>query len=195
MKDLKSLLFKDENSNHAIAFIQSLEQLIQNGNDITKEQFENILNSMPKDLLNEKIDINRAYSQFITEFIGKSKVKKNDNKTNENEIISKVFYTRIEKTCLNQNLTFTQTIKKIKEIEKDYHEKYHEKFPFVEKQIKNVDQLIGKLQITIASKQQEIKSTINKDIEVQSLSTPELEKKIFLILFVKQSKKMKLSKI
>ena len=178
MKDLKSLLFKDENSNHAIAFIQSLEQLIQNGNDITKEQFENILNSMPKDLLNEKIDINRAYSQFITEFIGKSKVKKNDNKTNENEIISKVFYTRIEKTCLNQNLTFTQTIKKIKEIEKDYHEKYHEKFPFVEKQIKNVDQLIGKLQITIASKQQEIKSTINKDIEVQSLSTPELEKKI-----------------
>lgn len=182
MKDLKSLLFKDENSNHAIAFIQSLEQLIQNGNDITKEQFENILNSMPKDLLNEKIDINRAYSQFITEFIGKDKLKKDeqkdDNKANENEIISKVFYTRIEKTCLNQNLTFTQTIKKIKEIEKDYHEKYHEKFPFVEKQIKNVDQLIGKLQITIASKQQEIKSTINKDIEVQSLSTPELEKKI-----------------
>lgn len=178
MKDLKSLLFKDENSNHAIAFIQSLEQLIQNGNDITKEQFENILNSMPKDLLNEKIDINRAYSQFITEFIGKSKVKKNDNKTNENEIISKVFYTQIENTCLNPNLTFTQAIEKIKEIEKNYHEKYHEKFPFVEKQIKSVDQLIEKLQNTIASKQQEIKSTINKDIEVQSLSTPELEKKI-----------------
>ena len=63
MKDLKSLLFKDENSNHAIAFIQSLEQLIQNGNDITKEQFENILNSMPKDLLNEKIDINWIYTK------------------------------------------------------------------------------------------------------------------------------------
>lgn len=199
MKDLKSLLFKDENSNNAIAFVQSLEQLIQNGNDITKEQFEKILNSLPRDLLNENIDINQAYSQFITEFARKDKSQKDDqnnsnnndnsnsnnndnnnnnNSENENVIISKVFYARIKETCLNPNLTFTQAIEKIKEIEKDYYDRFHEKFPFVENQTKSVDQFIEKIQNVIDSNQQKVKTTINKDTNIQSLSTSELEQKI-----------------
>ena len=63
MENLKKLLFKDSASNYADAFIQTLEEIAQKGNDITKEQFTKYGNSLSKDLINENVDIDAAYSR------------------------------------------------------------------------------------------------------------------------------------
>ena len=89
MKDLKSLLFKEPNSIYANVFIQSLDELIQKGNDVTKEKFEGFLGVIPKELLNENIDINAAYSQFITEFVKKNNTSSKQDDTSKDNTSSK----------------------------------------------------------------------------------------------------------
>ncbi len=187
MKDLKSLLFKEPNSIYANVFIQSLDELIQKGNDVTKEKFEGFLGVIPKELLNENIDINAAYSQFITEFVKKNNTsskqddtsKDNDNHNSDKETISKEFYAQIENICLNKNLTFDQTINQLNKLKKDYHDKYSENFVFVEKQIKIVDDLIKEIESAIQVGVDKIKEEIANDDKIKDLDTTDLEKKLY----------------
>lgn len=187
MKDLKSLLFKEPNSIYANVFIQSLDELIQKGNDVTKEKFERFLEVIPKELLNENIDINAAYSQFITEFVKKNNTsskqddtsKDNDNHNSDKETISKEFYAQIENICLNKNLTFDQTINQLKKLKKDYHDKYSKNFVFVEKQIKIVDDLIKEIESAIQVGVDKIKEEIANDDKIKDLDTTDLEKELY----------------
>lgn len=188
MKDLKSLLFKKADNIYADVLIQSLEEFIQNGNNVTKEQFEEFLNVIPKELLNEDVDINTAYSQFITEFVKKNNTSSKHNDKQENKDsqkmddqnkISKVFYAQIEKICLNQNLTFTQTIHQLTQLKEDYQNQYGENFALVEEQVNIVDELIHDVQNTIQTGLQKVKKEIDDDIQIQSLDTSDLEKKLF----------------
>lgn len=78
MENLKKLLFKNPTSSYANAFIQTLEEIAQKGNDITKEQFTKYVNSISKDLINENVDIDAAYSQFITDYMKKNNPSSND---------------------------------------------------------------------------------------------------------------------
>ena len=199
MKDLKSLLFKEPNSIYANVFIQSLDELIQKGNDVTKEKFEGFLGVIPKELLNENIDINAAYSQFITEFVKKNNTsskqddtskdntsskqddtsKDNNNHNSDKETISKEFYAQIENICLNKNLTFDQTINQLNKLKKDYHDKYSDNFVFVEKQIKIVDDLIKEIESAIQVGVDKIKEEIANDDKVKDLDTTDLEKELY----------------
>ena len=187
MKDLKSLLFKEPNSIYANVFIQSLDELIQKGNDVTKEKFEGFLGVIPKELLNENIDINAAYSEFITEFVKKNNTsskqddtsKDNDNHNSDKETISKEFYAQIENICLNKNLTFDQTINQLNKLKKDYHDKYSENFVFVEKQIKIVDDLIKEIESAIQVGVDKIKEAIANDDKIKDLDTTDLEKELY----------------
>ena len=187
MKDLKSLLFKEPNSIYANVFIQSLDELIQKGNDVTKEKFERFLEVIPKELLNENIDINAAYSQFITEFVKKNNTsskqddtsKDNDDHNSDKETISKEFYAQIENICLNKNLTFDQTINQLKKLKKDYHDKYSKNFVFVEKQIKIVDDLIKEIESAIQVGVDKIKEEIANDDKIKDLDTTDLEKELY----------------
>lgn len=187
MKDLKSLLFKEPNSIYANVFIQSLDELIQKGNDVTKEKFERFLEVIPKELLNENIDINATYSQFITEFVKKNNTsskqddtsKDNDDHNSDKETISKEFYAQIENICLNKNLTFDQTINQLKKLKKDYHDKYSENFVFVEKQIKIVDDLIKEIESAIQVGVDKIKEEIANDDKIKDLDTADLEKELY----------------
>lgn len=194
MRDLKSLLFKKADNIYADVLIQSLEEFIQNGNNVTKEQFEEFLNVIPKELLNEDVDINTAYSQFITEFVKKNSTaskynnkqenkdnQKTDDKNKDENKISKVFYTQIEKICLDQKLTFTQTIHQLTQLKEDYQNQYGENFALVEEQVNIVDELIHDVQNTIQTGLQKVKKEIDDDIQIQSLDTSELEKKLFEI--------------
>ena len=190
MKDLKSLLFKKADNIYADVLIQSLEEFIQNGNNVTKEQFEEFLNVIPKELLNEDVDINTAYSQFITEFVKKNNTSSKHNDKQENKDsqkmddqnkISKVFYAQIEKICLDQNLTFTQTIHQLTQLKEDYQNQYGENFALVEEQVNIVDELIRDVQNTIQTGLQKVKKEIDDDIQIQSLDTSDLEKKLFEI--------------
>lgn len=187
MKDLKSLLFKEPNSIYANVFIQSLDELIQKGNDVTKEKFEGFLGVIPKELLNENVDINAAYSQFITEFVKKNNTsskqddtsKDNDNHNSDKETISKEFYAQIENICLNKNLTFDQTINQLNKLKKDYHDKYSDNFVFVEKQIKIVDDLIKEIESAIQVGVDKIKEEIANDDKIKDLDTTDLEKELY----------------
>lgn len=187
MKDLKSLLFKEPNSIYANVFIQSLDELIQKGNDVTKEKFEGFLGVIPKELLNENVDINAAYSKFITEFVKKNNTfskqddtsKDNDNHNSDKETISKEFYAQIENICLNKNLTFDQTINQLNKLKKDYHDKYSENFVFVEKQIKIVDDLIKEIESAIQVGVDKIKEEIANDDKIKDLDTTDLEKELY----------------
>lgn len=187
MKDLKSLLFKEPNSIYANVFIQSLDELIQKGNDVTKEKFEGFLGGIPKELLNENIDINAAYGQFITEFVKKNNTsskqddtsKDNDNHNSDKETISKEFYAQIENICLNKNLTFDQTINQLNKLKKDYHDKYSDNFVFVEKQIKIVDDLIKGIESAIQVGVDKIKEEIANDDKIKDLDTTDLEKELY----------------
>lgn len=187
MKDLKSLLFKEPNSIYANVFIQSLDELIQKGNDVTKEKFEGFLGVIPKELLNENIDINAAYSEFITEFVKKNNTsskqddtsKDNDNHNSDKETISKEFYAQIENICLNKNLTFDQTINQLNKLKKDYHDKYSDNFVFVEKQIKIVDDLIKEIESAIQVGVDKIKEETANDDKIKDLDTTDLEKELY----------------
>ena len=187
MKDLKSLLFKEPNSIYANVFIQSLDELIQKGNDVTKEKFERFLEVIHKELLNENIDINAAYSQFITEFVKKNNTsskqddtsKDNDDHNSDKETISKEFYAQIENICLNKNLTFDQTINQLNKLKKDYHDKYSENFVFVEKQIKIIDNLIKEIESAIRVGVDKIKEEIANDDKIKDLDTTDLEKELY----------------
>lgn len=188
MKDLKSLLFKKADNIYADVLIQSLEEFIQNGNNVTKEQFEEFLNVIPKELLNEDVDINTAYSQFITEFVKKNNTSskhndkqesKDSQKMDDQNKISKVFYAQIEKICLDQNLTFTQTIHQLTQLKEDYQNQYGENFDLVEEQVNIVDELIRDVQNTIQTGLQKVKKEIDGDIQIQFLVTSDLEKKLF----------------
>ena len=170
MENLKKLLFKDSASNYADAFIQTLEEIAQKGNDITKEQFTKYVNSISKDLINENADIDAAYSQFITDYM-----KKNNPSSDDEKEIASNFYSQVSEILLDQSFTFThsfETVDQLKETYVKYGNLCDEPIDVVNDYMFEIQNIVDDIQARVTSK-----ITANEDI--QSLSDSELETKVY----------------
>lgn len=201
MENLKKLLFKDSASSYADAFIQTLEEIAQKGNDITKEQFTKYVNSLSKDLINENADIDAAYSQFITDYMKKNNPSSNDedyqpdedildddildedifddlddDMSYDKEEIASNFYSQVNEISLDQSLTFTQSLEKINQLKETYSNKYGS---LSDEPINDINGYMFEIQNIVDDIQAKVTSKITADEDIQSLSDSELETKVY----------------
>lgn len=201
MENLKKLLFKDSASSYANAFIQTLEEIAQKGNDITKEQFTKYVNSLSKDLINENVDIDAAYSQFITDYMKKNNPSSNDedyqldedildddildedilndlddDMSDDKEEIASNFYSQVSEISLDQSLTFTQSLEKINQLIETYSNKYGS---LCDEPINDINGYMFEIQNIVDDIQAKVTSKITANEDIQSLSDSELETKVY----------------
>ena len=201
MENLKKLLFKNPTSSYANAFIQTLEEIAQKGNDITKEQFTKYVNSLSKDLINENADIDAAYSQFITDYMKKNNPSSNDedyqpdedildddildedifddlddDMSYDKEEIASNFYSQVNEISLDQSLTFTQSLEKINQLKETYSNKYGS---LSDEPINDINGYMFEIQNIVDDIQAKVTSKITADEDIQSLSDSELETKVY----------------
>lgn len=201
MENLKKLLFKNPTSSYANAFIQTLEEIAQKGNDITKEQFTKYVNSISKDLINENVDFDAAYSQFITDYMKKNNPSSNDEdyqpdddylaedildedilddldddmSDDEEEIVSN-FYSQVNEISLDQSLTFSQSLEKINQLIETYSNKYGS---LCDEPINDINGYMFEIQNIVDNIQARVTSKITADEDIQSLNDSELETKVY----------------
>ena len=201
MENLKKLLFKNPTSSYANAFIQTLEEIAQKGNDITKEQFTKYVNSISKDLINENVDIDAAYSQFITDYMKKNNPSSNDedyqldedildddildedilndlddDMSDDKEEIASNFYSQVSEISLDQSLTFTQSLEKINQLIETYSNKYGS---LCDEPINDINGYMFEIQNIVDDIQAKVTSKITANEDIQSLSDSELETKVY----------------
>lgn len=201
MENLKKLLFKNPTSSYANAFIQTLEEIAQKGNDITKEQFTKYVNSLSKDLINENVDIDAAYSQFITDYMKKNNPSSNDedyqldedildddildedifddlddDMSYDKREIASNFYSHVNEISLDQSLTFTQSLEKINQLKETYSNKYGS---LCDEPINDINGYMFEIQNIVDDIQARVTSKITADEDIQSLSDSELETKVY----------------
>lgn len=201
MENLKKLLFKNPTSSYANAFIQTLEEIAQKGNDITKEQFTKYVNSISKDLINENVDIDAAYSQFITDYMKKNNPSSNDEDYQPDEDIldddildedifddldddmsydkreiASNFYSQVSEILLDQSLTFTQSFEKADQLKETYVKKYGN---LCDELIDVVNDYMFEIQNIVDDIQARVTSKITANEDIQSLSDSELETKVY----------------
>lgn len=201
MENLKKLLFKNPTSSYANAFIQTLEEIAQKGNDITKEQFTKYVNSLSKDLINENVDIDAAYSQFITDYMKKNNPSSNDedyqldedildddildedifddlddDMSYDKREIASNFYSQVNEISLDQSLTFTQSLEKINQLKETYSNKYGS---LCDEPINDINGYMFEIQNIVDDIQAKVTSKITANEDIQSLSDSELETKVY----------------
>lgn len=196
MENLKKLLFKNPTSSYANAFIQTLEEIAQKGNDITKEQFTKYVNSLSKDLINENVDIDAAYSQFITDYMKKNNPSSNDedyqldedildddilddlddDMSYDKREIASNFYSQVNEISLDQSLTFTQSLEKINQLKETYSNKYGS---LCDEPINDINGYMFEIQNIVDDIQARVTSKITADEDIQYLSDSELETKVY----------------